>query len=38
MTDREGTDWEMKGIAVAGYTLAVVRKFLFLAPSRCAYI
>ncbi|KAF4302706.1 Amino acid/polyamine transporter I [Botryosphaeria dothidea] len=24
MTDREGTDWEMKGIAVAGYTLAVV--------------
>lgn len=27
MTDREGTDWELKGIAVGGYTLAVIRKW-----------
>ncbi|KAL1623927.1 hypothetical protein SLS56_008051 [Neofusicoccum ribis] len=31
MTDREGTDWEMKGVAVAGYTLAVI---LLIANNR----
>ncbi|OJD31604.1 high-affinity methionine permease [Diplodia corticola] len=33
MTDREGSDWELKGIAVAGYTLAVI---LLIANNRLA--
>ncbi|OMP89119.1 High-affinity methionine permease [Diplodia seriata] len=33
MTDREGTAWELKGIAVAGYTLAVI---LLIANNKLA--